>query len=249
MSYAYDFDEDTMTAGCPPWMPTLSPLSSPELADESVCAPQAHILEPPSYFAVKALRIGAPTFTLEQSACTAPMGRRVRLYRTGAVLSHVVCLDYLTTPVIYTERESGTNSALTLMTVCSNAANTMTTTIAAPVRRDPLKGYERYSERDWDGYDADPISPETLNAARTFLRLLPLTLGDPDIAPGSDGTIGLEWQFSDRPLKKLFIDIGPGRVWKGFWRKASGEHNLLPERGIGSDTAFHLSDLFNELDE
>ena len=38
---------------------------------------------------------------------------------------------------------------------------------------DPLQGYEAYDTPDWDGYGAEPITPQTLSAARAFLRILP----------------------------------------------------------------------------
>ena len=113
--------------------------------------------------------------------------------------------------------------------------------------RGPLAGYEAYAHSNWDGYDAEPISPETLRAARFFLSMLPETLGEPDIAPGADGTIGLEWSFTDRPLRKLFIDIGPGAVWGGYWRRANGETQTIPATPIIFDTVRALKELFDKL--
>jgi len=55
-----------------------------------------------------------------------------------------------------------------------------------------LAGYEAFAAPNWDGYGADPIRADTLAAARHLIRNLPATFGDPDIAPGADGTIGLE---------------------------------------------------------
>lgn len=112
---------------------------------------------------------------------------------------------------------------------------------------DPLAGYERYASANWDGHDADPITRMTLAAARRFLRQLPDTLGAPEIAPGADGTIGLEWSFKDGPLRKLFIDIGPGSVWSGYWRRTSGERATLPSRQIDDDTGQVLTSLFEDL--
>ena len=114
-------------------------------------------------------------------------------------------------------------------------------------RPDPLSGYERYEIPDWDGYGADAIKPDTLAAARRFLALLPRTFGDPDIAPGSDGTIGLEWAFKNRPLRKLFIDIGPGNIWHGYWRRTSGETKTLQPQAIGADTKESIEVLFKDL--
>ena len=121
------------------------------------------------------------------------------------------------------------------------------TNLAIARDADPLAGFERYASANWDGCGAEPITRATLASARRFLRLLPDTLGAPAIAPGADGTIGLEWSFTDRQLRKLFIDVGPGDVWSGYWRRASGERKTLPQRQIDDDTARVLAGLFQEL--
>jgi hypothetical protein len=112
---------------------------------------------------------------------------------------------------------------------------------------DPLAGYEHYASANWDGHDAAPITRTTLTAGRRFLRLLSDTFAAPDIAPGADGSIGLEWWFKDGPLRKLFIDIGPGSVWSGYWRRASGERATLPSRQIDDDTGQVLASLSDDL--
>lgn len=115
------------------------------------------------------------------------------------------------------------------------------------VESDPLRGYERYASPNWDGYDADPITSDTLSASRRLLRMLPSTFGPPDIAPGADGTIGLEWIVTGGPLRKLFIDVGPGRVWSGYWRRSSGEKQSLRPSQIDGTTEAALRKLFDRL--
>lgn len=112
---------------------------------------------------------------------------------------------------------------------------------------DPLEGYERYAEADWDCYGAEPISRETVEVARQFLDMLPDTLGKPHISPGSDGTIGFEWVSTDGPLRKLYIDVGPGRVWGGYWRRASGERRTILPKSVDAGTEAELGNLFEEL--
>jgi hypothetical protein len=119
------------------------------------------------------------------------------------------------------------------------------TNLAIADNADPLAGYERYASPNWGGFDAEPVTRATLASARLLLRLLPDTFGAPDIAPGADGTIGLEWSFTDRPLRKLFIDIGPGNVWSGYWRLATGERETLPQRQIDEDTSMVLAGLLD----
>jgi hypothetical protein len=104
-----------------------------------------------------------------------------------------------------------------------------------------------FGHPNWDGYGAEAIEAATIEAARSFVAMLPPTLGTPDVAPGADGTIGLEWAFLDRPVRKLFIDIGPGNIWSGYWRRASGEKRSLPRRLIDEGTRSYLVNLFDSL--
>jgi len=53
--------------------------------------------------------------------------------------------------------------------------------------------YYEASKEDWDGYDAEPISEETLIEAKKFARMLPPSLPLPEIVPEPDGSIGFEW--------------------------------------------------------
>src|SRR5258707_216062 len=82
-----------------------------------------------------------------------------------------------------------------------------------------LSGYEQYEVANWDGRDALPITSETLAYARKLMRVMPKTLGEPDVAPAADGSIALEWIPDDptRKLNKLFLDIGPAEEWCAYW--------------------------------
>jgi hypothetical protein len=112
---------------------------------------------------------------------------------------------------------------------------------------DLLAGYERYAEANWDCYGAEPITPETVGAARQLLGMLPDTLSKPHVSPGPDGTIGLEWVRTEGPLRKLYIDVGPGEVWGGYWRRASGERRTVPPKPIDATTEADLGNPFEEL--
>jgi hypothetical protein len=80
-----------------------------------------------------------------------------------------------------------------------------------PPGPDPLTAFEAYDISNWDGYDADPIAPETVSAARAFWLLLTMELQPADIAPGGDGTIGFEWRTGS-PGHRTHIEfaVGPG---------------------------------------
>jgi hypothetical protein len=108
--------------------------------------------------------------------------------------------------------------------------------------------FSRYNKANWDGYGAAPITPETIRAARRFLRMLPSVFGEPEMAPGSDGIIAMEWLFEDEhPLRKLFIDVGPGNVWSVYFRRADGKKGTMPEEPITADTKIKLEALFAQL--
>jgi hypothetical protein len=112
---------------------------------------------------------------------------------------------------------------------------------------DSLADYDAYSVDNWDGYDALPITTETLHAARSILKSLPKTFGDPVCSPGADGSIVFEWLKDDGQLRKLFIDIGPGRTWKAYWRLANGKIGTIPRKRVTISTIPELRKLFETL--
>jgi len=95
---------------------------------------------------------------------------------------------------------------------------------------DKFTDYESYNVPGWDGYDADPITIETVQAARYFARQLPRHLLPADIAPGADGTIGFEWQMGGNGDKSetIFVEVGPGDTISAFRERISGRQ-LIPK--------------------
>lgn len=121
--------------------------------------------------------------------------------------------------------------------------------ILAEQTTNPLEGYEQFNQRNWDGYDAEPITAETLHYARRLLRVMPDTFGPPDIAPSGDGSIGLEWVLEKGPLDRLFLDIGPGEEWRAYWKRRNGEFGRLPGTGFDFQTKHVLQKLFADLSD
>ena len=65
------------------------------------------------------------------------------------------------------------------------------------------KIYWEYSEKNWDGYGALPISQEAYHEAVRFLEVLPLSwLPIPNVGPEPEGDIGFEWTFGKN---RIFI--------------------------------------------
>jgi hypothetical protein len=123
--------------------------------------------------------------------------------------------------------------------------------ISPRIRRapaEPLAGYETYAVENWEGYNALPITPETLAAARAIMKALPnQPFGEPECSPGADGSIGLEWIMDRGSVRKLFIDIGPGRTWKAYWRFANNQTDTIPRKRITLSTIRELTSLFERL--
>jgi hypothetical protein len=74
---------------------------------------------------------------------------------------------------------------------------------------DPLASCAECSMPGWDGFDAEPISADTIAAARRALRLIPKAYGEAWIAPATDGTIGFEFGSFEAGWIN-WVDIGPG---------------------------------------
>jgi hypothetical protein len=111
---------------------------------------------------------------------------------------------------------------------------------------DPFESFGKYTSPNWDGYGAEPIAPETLDAARSLYAMLPNELAYPDIAPSADSTIGFEWVRTTGPMKKLFIDIGPNETWRAYWRKTSGLKKVYPPQKLRDSTKTKLVELVRE---
>lgn len=136
-------------------------------------------------------------------------------------------------------------TSLTTASIIPSYSSTSFAVVAEKL--DPLAGFDCYLTKDWDGYGADPISVETVSAAKAFLAVMPATFGDPDIAPGVDGTIGLQWVLKNKPLRKLFIDIGPGTLWGAYWRKADGQTDSIKPKNFTPKLQDELRELFKRL--
>jgi len=112
---------------------------------------------------------------------------------------------------------------------------------------DSFDGYESFETPNWDGYNAQSITKETVQAARRLLGLIPGDFPEPDIAPGSDGGIGFEWVFENSSIRKLFIDIGPGATWSAYWRLASGARGNSPRQPINAEIPEKVAEIFHQL--
>jgi hypothetical protein len=60
---------------------------------------------------------------------------------------------------------------------------------------------------DWDGYGAEPVSLESYENAKRFIRSLPFSLSSPEVSAEPDGDITFEWYSN--PTRVLSVSVGP----------------------------------------
>ncbi len=71
-----------------------------------------------------------------------------------------------------------------------------------------LRGYSELPE-NWNSYGAPAPAPKVIDEARKVLTaVIDLGLSEPWVAPGGDGSIGLQWETAQA---FLYIDIVPGQ--------------------------------------
>jgi hypothetical protein len=110
-----------------------------------------------------------------------------------------------------------------------------------------LKGFEQFMAPEWDGDEAKAVSKKDLKFARTLLeRIAPYLPGAPDAAPGTDGSICMEWIASGPSgQKKVFVDVTPGDEVLTFARL--GEARPVEKHFKKSDQMLimYLQNVFN----
>ena len=71
-----------------------------------------------------------------------------------------------------------------------------------------LKGLlEIAGERNWDGENADPVTPETVEAALKVIEELPSAVDAPEIAADPEGNIEFDWHLDNGTM--FTISVGP----------------------------------------
>jgi hypothetical protein len=93
---------------------------------------------------------------------------------------------------------------------------------------DSFSEFESYGLPNWDGEGAEPITRDTVDAARRFNSFLPRELRPADTAPGADGTIGFEWREGPPERRKfIIVEIGPGNIVRARKVAANGTKSRL----------------------
>ncbi len=66
------------------------------------------------------------------------------------------------------------------------------------------------SQQGWDGYNAQPISNESVNCVHHLIDILPRNIGFPDLVPEPSGEIGLQWRKGNE--KMIVIKLARRRI-------------------------------------
>lgn len=78
--------------------------------------------------------------------------------------------------------------------------------IESTVRDELATVWEECREPNWDGFQAIPVSQDTLRSAYLFLESLPLGFPPPSIGSEPDGHLTLEWHRSARRTLSISVD-------------------------------------------
>ena len=93
-----------------------------------------------------------------------------------------------------------------------------------PLYQEIYRIYHEYSEPDWDGYDAIPVSESTFSQAQKLARLLPDGVPLPDVMPEPTGEIAFEWYQDGTHV--LVVSVGNDVRMLPKRRYASGYVNI-----------------------
>lgn len=82
------------------------------------------------------------------------------------------------------------------------------------------------SKAGWDGYDAEPVSAESIVAAQQLIEALPEHIQVPDVVPEPSGEIALEWRSGNQKYFSVTVsgtELVYAGIFGGFWKKYGEE--------------------------
>ena len=87
--------------------------------------------------------------------------------------------------------------------------------------------YEECRVPDWDGFNAIPVSQDTMRQAYIFFESLPLGFPVPTVGADPDGDITFEWYKSPRRTVSISIDM-EGDLHYAALIGSSQHHGSMP---------------------
>ncbi|OHB75843.1 MAG: hypothetical protein A2Z34_05440 [Planctomycetes bacterium RBG_16_59_8] len=93
-----------------------------------------------------------------------------------------------------------------------------------------MEMHDECSSPGWDGYDAEPLTTESLSSVRRFLESLPDYIQQPEIVPEPTGGIAFEWDKGRDVIFSVTLN-GDRYVYAGILgdHKHHGEGTLTHE--------------------
>jgi len=76
----------------------------------------------------------------------------------------------------------------------------------AVLRHDLMTTYLECCEQGWNGYDAAPITQQTILAGKMFLEMLPDYMMPPEVTPEPTGKVSFEWHNDSGATFVIAID-------------------------------------------
>ena len=73
--------------------------------------------------------------------------------------------------------------------------------------------WQRCQHANWDGEEADAVSPETYEVARQLLESLPRETPLPSLSPEPDGQLNFEWYQAPRRLLTVSVAANGTLYW------------------------------------
>ncbi|MBF8262450.1 MAG: hypothetical protein HW387_115 [Parachlamydiales bacterium] len=74
------------------------------------------------------------------------------------------------------------------------------------LRHDLMTAYQDCCEEGWNGYDAEPITKQTILAGETLLELLPDNVMPPEVLPEPTGKISFAWRNAAGATLVIAVD-------------------------------------------
>lgn len=72
------------------------------------------------------------------------------------------------------------------------------------------------AERDWDGYGAEPLTPDVIRKAEQFAGTIPTDIPAPEVVPEPDGELAFEWRPSARRSISISVSKDGRLAWVAF---------------------------------
>lgn len=83
---------------------------------------------------------------------------------------------------------------------------------------------------DWDGSKAERIDPDIAQRALLLVNAMGSIAGEPNVSPGSDGTLLLEWSFEDGSAIEVYVEDSSGFPDCAVIEDETGEISEVPLR-------------------